>query len=478
VTIRTAPADGALALVPCEADALLPADSNLGDAKSDGLAPRSAQASSGRLSLRTNFAWTLAGNVCNAACTWAVIVVIVKFGSMELAGFYAFAQALVLPVISFSTLQLRGIYATDATNQYRFGHYLGLRVITTALALVVICGLAFESSSRSDVQWLTLAIGLGAAIEAISDIIYGALQQRERMQWIAISMIVRSSLGLVAVFAALLITGNLVLSMFVSALVKALVVVFLDVPLGAQTLARYVRGTARRVPASEVWSQSRDWKILRTLTWLSLPLAPATMLMTLQATIPRYLIEHWLDARQLGLFAAQSYLASAGAIVATALAQSAAPRMAHHYLSGDARGYRLLLAQLAGLGAACGIGGVAIAVLFGRPLLTVLYAPEYAERNDIFIWLMAGAGLTYVSIFLGWGMTAARRLRIQLPLFGLIVASMLTAGLVLVPRYGLTGAAATVVIGSLVQAIGSLYVVSRATALPPSFALASKEAGV
>jgi O-antigen/teichoic acid export membrane protein len=477
VTIRTAPTDGALALVPSEADASLPTDSNLGEAKSDWLSPQSAKASPDRLSLRANFAWTLAGNVCNAACTWAVIVVIVKFGSMELAGFYAFAQALVLPVISFSTLQLRGIYATDATNQYRFGHYLGLRVITTALALVVICGLAFESSSRPDVQWLTLAIGLGAAIEAISDIIYGALQQRERMQWIAISMIVRSSLGLVAVLVALIITHSLVLSMFVSAFVRALVVAFLDVPLGAQTLAQHVRGAARRVPVSEDWRQARDWKTLRTLTWLSLPLAPATMLMTLQATIPRYLIEHWLDARQLGLFAAQSYLASAGAIVATALAQSAAPRMAHHYLSGDARGYRLLLAQLAGLGAACGIGGVAIAVLFGRPLLTVLYAPEYAERNDIFIWLMAGAGLTYVSIFLGWGMTAARRLRIQLPLFGLIVASMLAVGLVLVPRYGLTGAAATVVVGSLVQAIGSLYVVGRAAGVSPSFAVASEEAG-
>jgi O-antigen/teichoic acid export membrane protein len=476
VTIRTAPADGALALALCEADLSLPAEDNRNDVEPDRVDAQPPLLSLQRLSLRANFAWTLAGNVCNAACTWAVIVVIVKFGSMELAGFYAFAQALVLPVISFSTLQLRGIYATDATNQYRFGHYLGLRVITTALALVVICGLAFESSSRPDIQWLTLAIGLGAAVEAISDIIYGALQQRERMQWIAISMIIRSSLGLVAVLAALILTHSLVLSMFVSAIVRALVVVFLDVRLGAQTLAQSVRGAARRVLVNEVWSQARDWKILRTLTWLSLPLAPATMLMTLQATIPRYLIEHWLDARQLGLFAAQSYLASAGAIVATALAQSAAPRMAHHYLSGDARGYRLLLAQLAGLGAACGIGGVAIAVLFGRPLLSILYAPEYAERNDIFIWLMAGAGLTYVSIFLGWGMTAARRLRVQLPLFGLIVASMLAAGLVLVPRYGLTGAAATVVVGSLVQAIGSLYVVGRAAALSPSLALASKEA--
>jgi O-antigen/teichoic acid export membrane protein len=433
-----------------------------------------------RLSLRANFAWTLAGNVCNAACTWLIVVVIVKLGSMELAGFYAFAQALVLPVVSFSTLQLRGIYATDATNQYRFGHYLGLRLVTTGLAMVVITALAFASSSARDVQLLTLAIGLGAAVDAISDIIYGALQQRERMQWIAASMILRSLLGLAAVLVGLLLTNNLIMSMLLSAGVKGLVVLAVDIPLGAHTLAINPVKAVKFSRLRKAWAQASDWNVLRTLAWLSLPLAPTTMLMTLQVTIPRYLIEHWLDARQLGLFAAQSYLTSAGAIVATALAQAAAPRMAQHYLDGDAHGFRRLLLKLAALGGGCGAVGVAVAILSGRPLLSILYAPEYAERNDIFVWLMVGAGLTYVSIFLGWGMTAARRLRIQLPLFVLIVAAMLAAGCVLVPRFGLTGAAATVVVGALVQAAGSFYVVScaaRDSTPPLSHGIPSEEVG-
>jgi O-antigen/teichoic acid export membrane protein len=327
---------------------------------------------------------------------------------------------------------------------------------------------------------LTLANGLGAAIDAISDIIYGALQQRERMHWIAASMILRSLLGLAAVLVGLLLTNNLIMSMLLSAGVKGLVVLAVDIPLGAQTLAIDAVNAVKQSRFREIWVQACQWNVLRTLAWLSLPLAPTTMLMTLQVTIPRYLIEHWLDAKQLGLFAAQSYLTSAGAIVATALAQAAAPRMAQHYLDGDARGFRRLMWKLAALGGGCGALGVAVAVIFGRPLLSVLYAPEYAQRNDIFIWLMVGAGLTYVSIFLGWGMTAARRLRIQLPLFALIVATMLAAGCVLVPRYGLTGAAMTVVGGALVQVAGSLYVVRSAArdSMPThSYELASEEVG-
>jgi len=421
-----------------------------------------------RLSLRANFAWTLAGNICNAACTWLIVVAIVKLGSMEMAGYYAFAQAIVLPILSFSTLQLRGIYATDATGQYRFGHYLGLRTVTTCVALAVVTAIAFGWSNRRDMQWLTLAIGLGAAIDAMSDIIYGSLQQRERMQWIAASMIARSLLGLAALIAILAAGGSLVEGMFASAAARVLILVALDVPLGAGTLAMDSPGTSRRARFREVLIQSRDLDVLRKLAWISLPLGPTTMLMTLQATLPRYLIEHWLNARQLGLFAALSYLSAAGAIVATALAQSAAPRMSQHYLAGDSVNYRRLLARLAALGGGFGAVGVLAAALWGKPLLSMLYKPEYAERNDIFVWLMVAAGLTYISIFLGWGMTAARRLRIQLPLFGTIVASMLVAGCLLVPRFGLTGAALTVVIGSVVQAAGCLLVVVAAVRVTAS----------
>jgi O-antigen/teichoic acid export membrane protein len=470
VTIRSATAERPNPiLAEREADRPLPQLRSVASREASGVASAPTVKTP---SLRVNFAWTLAGNICNAACTWLIVVVIVKLGSMELAGVYAFAQAIVLPVVSFSTLQLRGIYATDATNQYRFGHYLGLRLLTTSLAMIVITGLAFASSRQPEVQLLTLAIGLISAIEAISDIIYGALQQHERMQWIAISMIVRSCLGMAAIFAGLLITNSLVFSMLASAGVRALVVLFLDVPLGVRTLA------GEHPKLREVFRQARDSKVLRTLTWLSLPLAPSTMLMTLQVTIPRYLIEHWLDSRQLGIFAAQSYLANAGAIVATALAQSAAPRLSQHYLASDVRAYTRLLAKLAGLGAAYGAVGIAMALLCGRPVLSALYAPECAERNDIFVCLMVAAALAYVSILLGWALTAARWIRIQLPLFTSIVAIMFASGCLLVPRYGLEGAAATVLLGAFIQAVASLFFVTLAVRSfgPSAGRLSSEEA--
>lgn len=411
-----------------------------------------------RLALRTNFAWTIVANACGAASAWLAVVAIAKLGSMEMAGHYALAQAIVVPVLSLSMLQLRAVFATDVANTYQFGHYLGLRAMTTILAGVAIAWLAFASNNGQSIGLLVLAVGAGAAIESLSDVIYGALQQRERMDWIAISVVCRSVLGLAAIVFALRMTGNLATGMFAGAAAKALIFAVVDVPLAVWTLSA-VDWKDGRAGVDRLLGQLRDVAALGKLAWLSLPLGLVMLLLALQSNLPRYLIERWLDSKQLGLFVALNYAATAGTIVVNALAQSAAPRLAQHYLQDDAPGFTGLLAKLAVIGGVLGVGGVALSILFGRPLLALLYTPEYAERNDLFVWLMAAAGVSYVATFLGWGMTAARRLRIQLPLFTSIVIAMFAAGCVLVPRYGLVGAAATVLVGSFAQLAGSLFVV-------------------
>ncbi len=99
----------------------------------------SANLSSG-LSLKTNFSWTLAGNVIYAGCQWGMLVILAKLGSPEMVGRFALGLAITAPVIMFTNLQLRSIQATDARGEYLFGNYFGLRLFATAIALLIIGG--------------------------------------------------------------------------------------------------------------------------------------------------------------------------------------------------------------------------------------------------------------------------------------------------------------------------------------------------
>jgi pheromone shutdown protein TraB len=48
-------------------------------------------------------------------------------------------------------------------------------------------------------------------------------------------------------------------------------------------------------------------------------------------------------------------------------------------------------------------------------VLALAYRPEYAERNDVFVWLVASQALLYVAGTAGVAITAMRVFRVQVP---------------------------------------------------------------
>ena len=146
------------------------------------------------LSLRSNFSWTFAGNVVYAGCQWGMLVVLAKLGSPERVGQFSLGLAVTAPVIIFSNLQLRAVQAIDARREYRFGHYLALRLATTVLALFVIAGIA--CGFRLETALVILAIGLAKAFESFSNVVYGLSQSHERMDRIALSLMIKGPLSL------------------------------------------------------------------------------------------------------------------------------------------------------------------------------------------------------------------------------------------------------------------------------------------
>lgn len=82
------------------------------------------------------------------------------------------------------------------------------------------------------------------------------------------------------------------------------------------------------------------------------------MLISLNANIPRYFIEHHLGERELGIFSARSYLIIAGNIVVSALRQSASPRSTKYYAAGNSRDFKNLLLKTVLIGAL--LGGLSI----------------------------------------------------------------------------------------------------------------------
>ena len=410
------------------------------------------------LSLRHNFSWTLVGNVVYAGCQWGMLVGLAKLGTPEMLGQFALAFAVTAPVFMLTNLNLRAVQATDARLDYSFGEYFALRLVTTAAAMLAVAAIAGWGGYRLETALVILAVGAAKMIEAISDILYGLFQQHERMDRIAVSMMIKGPLSLAALAVALQFTGSVLWGSVALATSWAAVLAAYDLPNGARILRR--DGGDRLRPK---WGERR----LVALGRLAFPLGCVTMLIALNSNIPRYFIERDLGEGPLGIFAAVASLMVAGTVVINALAQSASPRLSRYRATGDAAAYRSLIVRLYGMSALIGVAGVTVALTAGQKILMLLYGPEYALHSDLLTWLMASSALSYVFGIQGTSLTALRRFRIQAWLHALSAGISLPLFFYFTRSHGLLGASYALLIQTLIMMVAYGWAEARARASSP-----------
>jgi O-antigen/teichoic acid export membrane protein len=375
--------------------------------------------------LRRNVVWALFGNVGYTAFQWGILVSIAKLGSAADVGIFALGLAVTAPVITLTNLHLRVIEATDARNEYPFSVYLALRLLTALLAIVIIAAVAFGSGYRGTTLALILAVGLAKSIESVSDVIFGLLQEAENLRRIALSMLYKGALSVAAVALGLYFSGNLVIAALTMALGWTVLLACYDLP------------AAYRLTSIRPSARTRD---LVNLTWLAAPMGCVMALASLTTNVPRYSVEANLGPAALGHFAAVAYLFVAGQQPMTAVGAAVTPRLARHFVY-NLPAYQRLTRRTVASAAALGLAGVIVSALFGRLVLTIAYAPEYGAQAPVLLWMAVAAGVGFLGKALTASVTAARRLAQQLPIALVSLAVAFVASRILVPRFGLYGAA-------------------------------------
>jgi O-antigen/teichoic acid export membrane protein len=408
------------------------------------------------LSLTRNFSWTLIGTALYAFCQWGVLVVLAKLCSTLMVGQFALALAITAPVFVFAGLNLRTVQVTDARGDFRFGDYLGLRLLSISAALTFVFAIEIASGHDAHLQFVVVITGAAKALDLIGDIVFGLQQKYERMDRIAISQMIRGVLQLLAVAAAAYATRNVLWAVTGQAAVSLVVLLTYDLrnagrlhrfPWPTRNPARYL--TLVRLATLRFGTRRN----IRALIRVSFPLGLVAMLGSLMVNIPRYFIESTAGMAKLAVYSAMGYIMIVGGMAASSLCQATAARLARYYVESLSQ-FRRLLLQLTAIAAANGVIGVLAAVLWGRQFLTIMYRPEYAMYPSVFAWLMAAAGVSYVVSVLGFGLAAARKFDVQLAVY--ICAALVTAAacVPLVPRYSLLGAAWALLAGLMTMCVG------------------------
>ena len=398
-------------------------------------------------SLRRSFGFALAGNVCYALSQWLLLVVLAKFGTPTIVGQFSLALAVSAPVILFSQLNLRGIQSTDARGEFKFADYALLRGMTTigALAVITAGSLWF---GRAEEAALIITVGVAKAIDSITDVILGQWQRIDRFDGVSAVMTLNGLVSLAAMTLAFMATGRVTAAAagFALGSAVALAAALLIDRYGMQARLRWTGGNVGQAIA---------------IGKLALPLGPVMLLVAVNASVPRYFLAFYEGNREVGIFAAVAYLVVAGTTLVGALGQSVSPRLAAAYAAGDSGEFGKLVKTLLLVVCAIGFAGVTVSAVAGRLLLSSMYSPEYGDAAPVLVITMIGAAVSFLASALGYVLTAIRRLSVQVPLLVFVATVTTVASVVLIPGFGLLGAAWACVAGAAAQTAGSAAVLRR-----------------
>lgn len=401
-------------------------------------------------SVRRNAAWLLIGNIATAAAQCGITIVLSKLGSEAIQGRFSLCMNIAAPLSILLALNLRALILTDVTEQFAFHEYMAVRLIS-CVAMVPVCvaiGLAIWLAGKFDGAFVLVLAVVGAfkAVEWVSEMCQSAFQKRQRMEFAAISQTLRATLVLVAAGIVMFATRSLL----------AVCIAWLAVSVAV--LMSYDFTHVRRFDTP--WGRTNARR-LRAIVRQAIPLVVTIVLLSLNTNLSSYIIAGHCSLEEVGYFTAMNYVVQALALAFVAVGTAAIPRMAEHFQSDPARLWPLLTkgAMLVGAIAVAAFVG---SLLWGRWFLTVAYRASYAEHVHV-LWILTGGSLLIgLASLAGFAATACRVFRASAAVWAVVVVVTLVGGLVLVPRWRISGAAWANVISSAAALTGMLGLVAWA----------------
>jgi O-antigen/teichoic acid export membrane protein len=390
-----------------------------------------------------SFRWILTGNVATAAAQWGIIAVLARFGVPQILGAYSLGISVAALISGIANLELRTLQVTDAARQTPFAVYYLLRFWMGLASVAILCGFALVSRYSWEARAAILAMALSKCSDGWSDTIYGRLQVREKMALIGKSQLAKSALFLLLPCLSLAFLNPIwaIGSMIVP---SAAVLMFYDLP----NLRRY-GGVS--IPAAGRSSLRVFGRRMLALAKLGLAPTIVTTLVTLHVSIPRFVVANQLGEAQAGVVTALGYLAIAPNLVMVALGQAGMASLARSFGAGDSRGYLAGVLRLVGAAVIVGSLTLTAGVAAGGPILAALYGPAYANYDRVLLLFLTAGAVSYLNAALGYGLASARVFGMQMPLMSVVCIVSLLTSMALVPRLGVAGGAASLVVSLLTQ---------------------------
>ena len=400
---------------------------------------------------RSAYVWNAINAMLSALQCPVCLMFITRLGGMKDAGVFSIAFAVASLMLYIGLYGLRRFQASDVNEEFKFADYNGMRYITCGAMMAAslgycLYGCAFNDYSfdKAAVVFLVCVLKL---VQAYTDVIHGNMQQKGRLDVATKSSAVRYVLEVAAIIVTLFITGDLLVSVAVSAVVSVVVMMLTTVAAGRKYCDTYIP----RFSADAI----------KALTVDGFPLFASLFLNMYISNAPKYAIDTYLTEEIQAVYNLIFMPAFMVMLLSNFIFNPIIKSYAELWLSGSSEQHkelwrRIRMQMLFVLGLT--LLGLAMAATVGIPMLSLIFGTDLADyKTELCIVMIGGGALAYAQYF-STVITIIREQKSMIICYGIAAVAAYVLSGVLVKSQGIMGAAIMYAIIMVVLAL--LLVVS------------------
>ena len=311
------------------------------------------------------------GNIFYSFCQWLITIVVVYLENYEFgsAGILSLAMTTSSSFSAISLFSMRNYQISDSKGEFTQGQYVSSRLITCAVALIACIIYAIPGNNLFQVLCIA-AFMLVRIAESLADVLFGVDQMHDRYGLICLSCTLRGLLTAGSFIVAMRMTHDLVITLFIMAVLNLLVVVIIDVRLTFKL--------------EKIIIKLKDKSLIR-LFKQCMPLVAFTFLLSMVNLIPKQVLNMVQGEDSLGIYSSMASPTLVVQVFASVAFAPFIPKLAQ-LLEKKEYDKFLKIQRFTYIGLVV-LAGVVLAgaSLLGKPVLFLLFKEEILQYYDLFI---------------------------------------------------------------------------------------------
>ena len=345
----------------------------------------------------SEFLWNILGSGFFAVQAALILTVISRKYDIETAGMVTFAYAFAVLIYAVSRWGMRNYQASDLDEKFSFRNYLGARVISCLIAILitfVFLAIQFASGNYAiDKLHIILGIAILKVIDAFEDVILGRLQQKD----IFIAAAKMMAIHQIAVTAMIMLLAWFAIPIqFLFYFADAFAVLMM---LGLIWLTRpLLSDTHEAISRRTVFTMLKE----------CMPLNIGIALSVYVSNIPKYAIDMYMSEEVQAILGYIMLPVFVVTLVSQFLYQPFIRELAYFWESGQLRRlYKKMLTQIAWI-LGCTVLVLVGCWVIGLQILSWMYHVNLLDYKMIFTIFLGGGALYALAFYLNVLLTITR----------------------------------------------------------------------